>query len=95
MNFDVPILKLVNYDINRKPLERTNFSFVDQTAFDTFWLETIPNRKGIVYLFAKQSIEPAKVYQIKVLGLSYNGTSTEQQGNLLYRTNFVIYVYFA
>ncbi|XP_037039189.1 hemicentin-1-like isoform X2 [Bradysia coprophila] len=93
INFDVPILKLVNYDVNRKPLEKTNFSFVDQSAFDTFWLETIPNRMGIVYLYAKQTIERAKVYQIKVLGLSYNGTSTEEESNLLYRTNFVIYVY--
>lgn len=93
INFDVPVLKLVNYDINRKPLEKTNFSFVEQTAYDTFWLENIPNRMGIVYLFAKETIERAKVYQIKVLGLSYNNTSIQEHANLLYRTNFIIFVY--
>ncbi len=95
LSFDVPILKLVNYDINRKPLDRTNFSFVDQTAYDTFWLEKIPNRMGIVYLFAKESIDKSKLYQINVLGLSYNSTTVEDESNLLYRTNFIIYVYVA
>lgn len=95
MSFDVPILKLVNYDINRKPLEKTNFSFIDQSTLDTFWLEKIPNRLGIVYLYAKESIERGKVYRVEVLGLSYKGTTMEDETNLLYRTNFVIYVYFA
>lgn len=91
--FDVPILKLVNYDINRKPLEKTHFSFVDQSASDVFWLEKIPNRTGIVYLLAKESIDRTKVYQVKVLGLSYNSTNAAAESNLLYRTNFIIYVY--
>lgn len=95
VNFDVPILKLVNYDIHRKPLEKTNFSFVEPSADDPFWLENIPNRMGIVYLFAKGSIERAKVYQVKVLGLSYNGTSIAKESNVLYRSKFIIYVYVA
>lgn len=94
LSFDVPILKLVNYDINRKPLEKTNFSFIEPTAYETFWLENIPNRLGIVYLFAKGSIERTKLYQVKVLGLSYHSTSiANESSSLLYRTNFIIYVY--
>lgn len=93
LNFDVPILKLVNYDINRKPLEKTIFSFSEHTAYDTFWLENIPNRMGIVYMFAKEVIEKAKVYQVEVLGLSYNSKSIAEELSLLYRTKFIIYVY--
>lgn len=91
IHFDVPILKLVNYDINGKPLERTDFSFLDR--YESFWLEKFPNRMGIVYLYAKEAIENAKLYQIKVLGLSYNGTDSTQHP--LYQTNFVIFVYVA
>lgn len=95
LNLDVPILKLVNYDINRKPLDKTNFTFIEHSTYDTFRLETIPNRTGIVYLFATEAIERTQVYQVKVLGLSYKGTSIEEESNLLYRTKFVIYVYVA
>lgn len=95
LSFDVPILKLVNYDINRKPLDKTNFSFVERSAYNTFWLEKIPNKMGIVYLFAKGTIERTKVYQVNVLGLSFNSTSSDEEADLLYRTKFIIYVYVA
>lgn len=95
LNFDVPILKLVNYDISRRPLDITNFSFIEHSTYETFWLEKIPNRMGIVYLFAKETIERTKVYQVNVLGLSYNDTSFGAEFNLLYRTQFIIYVYVA
>lgn len=94
LNFDVPFLKLVNYDINRRPLENTNFSFIEHSTDDVFWLQNIPNRMGIVYLFAKETIERVKVYQVKVLGLSYK-TGVQEQLNLLYRTKFIIYIYVA
>lgn len=94
LNLDVPILKLVNYDMNRKPLEQTIFSFVEPSDNDVFVLEKIPNKKGIVYLYAKETIERTKVYKVKVLGLSYE-SSIEDKTSLLYVTSFIIYVYVA
>lgn len=87
--FEYPILKLVNYDINRMPLVKTEFSFYEQTDTETFVLESIPNKSGIVYVYAKETIKREKLFKIKIIGRSYDDNVTE----LLYVTRFIIYVY--
>lgn len=89
IQLEFPILKLVNYDINRMPLVKTEFSFFEQTDTDTFVLESMPNKSGIVYVYAKEIIKREKLYKIKIIGRSYDDNVTE----LLYVTRFIIYVY--
>lgn len=89
IRLDRPILKLVSYDINRMPLAQTDFSFFERNDSDTFVLESIPNKSGIVYVYAKETIKREKVYKIKIVGRSYNDKVTA----LLYVTRFIIYVY--
>lgn len=89
IQLEFPILKLVNYDINRMPLVKTEFSFYEQTDTDTFVLESIPNKSGIVYVYAKEFVKREKLYKIKIIGRSYDNNVTE----LLYVTRFIIYVY--
>lgn len=89
---DVPILKLVNYDINRTPLDRTDFTFEGANEFEeAFMLESLPNKRGIVYLYALQGVKTDRVYKLKIVGRSREGI--DDKGALSYVTKFFIYVY--
>lgn len=91
-DLDIPILKLVSYDIYKRPLLNTEFSFLDNSnggEDDIFILERIPHKRGIVYLYAKENIQKEKVYKIKIIGRSYDLNGIQ----LLYVSRFIVYVY--
>lgn len=91
VSYEVPILKLVNYDINRTPLDRTGFTFEGANDFkEAFMLESLPNKRGIVYLYARQGVKTDRVYKLLIVGRSREGND---EGVLSYVTKFCIYVY--
>lgn len=86
-----PILKLVNYDKDRAPLTRTDFTLDSDNhsnTKDTFLLENIANRDGIVYLHATLNVQKDKLYKVQIVGRSY-----DSQHKLMYLTKFVVYLY--
>lgn len=83
-----PIMKLVNYDIYRKPLEFTKFSFAKENAInERFELKSMSNRPGIAYLCARKALQKEKLYKLHIIGGSYD------HNILLYTSNFIIYIY--
>lgn len=88
-NLSGPILKLVNYDINRSPLPKTYFSFFERSSSETFYFETVTSKRGIIYLYAKPNVKHEKVHKIKIKGESF-----DDEDKLSYVTLFIVYVYF-
>lgn len=86
--YDEPMMKLVNYDVNRKPLEFTKFTFAKENAMnERFELKSIAKRPGIVYLYVKKSLQREKLYKLHIIGSSFD------KDVLLYVSNFIIYIY--
>lgn len=54
-------------------------------------LESLPNKQGIVYLYARQGVKTDRVYKLKIVGRSREGIDND--GVLSYLTKFFIYVY--
>lgn len=86
---DEPILKLVNYDINRIPLERTDFQYVDNSV--AFKLESMPNKAAIAYLYVNRvALQMRHIYKLKIVGRSIDSGAEDA---ISYVTDFLIYVY--
>lgn len=84
---DVPFLKLISYDVNRRPIDSTRFQFQDQSDGGVFRLEE--PKPGIVYLFAKKRVKSGQVYKIQVVGHSMD----KRNQKLLYIHKYIIYFY--
>lgn len=84
----IPFLKLVSYDIANIPLEYTKFTFDEKSNSDVFYMELIPNRNGIVYLYANDNFKSDQIYKLKITANSYD----QLYRQLLYITKYVIYV---
>jgi hypothetical protein len=87
--YRLPIVKLVNYDLSNLPIERTTFSFIENSSDSSaFRLEKIANKHGIVYVYANEGmLKKEKIYKIKILGQSYG------KEGLWYATTSIVYVY--
>lgn len=87
---DEPILKLVNYDINHVPLERTDFEYVEH--FGAFKLKSLPNKNAISYLYvSRNAVQTRHIYKLKIIGRSMDaGGGTN---GLSYITDFFIFVH--
>lgn len=90
-----PIKKIVNYNVNGRPLERTEFRLINSTT-NTFYLKYKPNSKAISYLHASTILRKEEIYKIELIGRSfyYNENENDVQDNaLLYNIRYYIYLY--
>lgn len=86
---DIPLLKLVTYDIKNQLLEKTFYSFIENSHHNLFELKSDYLKKGIFYIYLKKlnEFKREKIYKLKILANSYDEMS------LTYITNFIVYVY--
>lgn len=85
---DMPILKLVSYDLDRRPLTLTYFTFDDRHSGDVFVLDTSPRKPGVALIYAKENVPRDKLQTIAVMARSFG-----DDGSLLYITKYVVHVY--
>lgn len=65
-----PILKLINYDLNKFPLPNSVFAIVDKHSL--FHIEKSSTKRGISYLMVdKKKLITGKIFKVKITGSSY------------------------